>query len=697
MRKRLMILLSFIFMLVAYGNTEQKTNYKIQEIITRNLVEVPEATIVNMMTEKVGDNFSTENMISDYKKIKELDYVEQVALYPEYSEGGINIVVKIQEKPNAKELLTQQGIIPMSERDIVDKSIVIKDVRIYGNTNLTKKEIMKDIPVKVGGYYSKKRIAEGYENLRKSGLFRQVIPDIKKQGNGVVVEYHVVENPVITGVNIIGNTIYSTEELMLDFKTKPNQVLNANNLRADGAELLKKYNDDGYVLARILDVTLNNSFEVEIFLSEGITRNIEYKKMVTKQRGERRQPTDNLLKTKEYVIDREVELHEDTIFNINEYNETVKNLMRLGYIKNVKYETRDIIGDPDGQTVVLLIEEDRTARIQGAVSYGSELGLLGMLSLEETNWKGRGQDLSLNFEKSDEDYTSFSINFSDPWIKDTDRISWGWSLYRNEYENDDSRAFNKIETSGFRVNVGKGLSKYVRLNLSGKVEYVETSPLDFSELRPSEKEKYYDDKYWVYSLTPSISYDTRNNRFDPTKGEFFKFGVELGYATGEEADYFANTTFEARKYHRGFTKDNTFAYRLVLGFQTDGTKESQRYWVGGGSTLRGFDGGDFKGTQKAVINIENRTRFNDVLGGVVFFDIGRAWNYKGIDQGYMGNPDDPNSVSYDEKFPDDFAMSAGVGLRINTPMGPLRFDFGWPIGSDRRSGMEFYFNMGQSF
>ena len=697
MRKRLMILLSFIFMLVAYGNTEQKTNYKIQEIITRNLVEVPEATIVNMMIEKVGDDFSTENMISDYKKIKELDYVEQVALYPEYSEGGINIVVKIQEKPNAKELLTQQGIIPMSERDIVDKSIVIKDVRIYGNTNLTRKEIMKDIPVKVGGYYSKKRIAEGYENLRKSGLFRQVIPDIKKQGNGVVVEYYVVENPVITGVNIIGNTIYSTEELMLDFKTKPNQVLNANNLRADGAALLKKYNDDGYVLARILDVTLNNSFEVEIFLSEGITRNIEYKKMVTKQRGERRQPTDNLLKTKEYVIDREVELHEDTIFNINEYNETVKNLMRLGYIKNVKYETRDIIGDPDGQTVVLLIEEDRTARIQGAVSYGSELGLLGMLSLEETNWKGRGQDLSLNFEKSDEDYTSFSINFSDPWIKDTDRISWGWSLYRNEYENDDSRAFNKIETSGFRVNVGKGLSKYVRLNLSGKVEYVETSPLDFSELRPSEKEKYYDDKYWVYSLTPSISYDTRNNRFDPTKGEFFKFGVELGYATGEEADYFANTTFEARKYHRGFTKDNTFAYRLVLGFQTDGTKESQRYWVGGGSTLRGFDGGDFKGTQKAVINIENRTRFNDVLGGVVFFDIGRAWNYKGIDQGYMGNPDDPNSVSYDEKFPDDFAMSAGVGLRINTPMGPLRFDFGWPIGSDRRSGMEFYFNMGQSF
>lgn len=696
MRKQLMVLLSFIFMLVAYGSETQVTGYKIQEILVKNNIEVPEATIINMMSEKAGDNFSTENMINDYKKIKELEYIDNVAIHPEYSNDGINVVVKIQEKENAKELLTNQGIIPMSERDVVDKSIIVKDVRIHGNTNVSKKEILKMVPIKVGGYYSKKRISDSYENLRRSGLFRQVVPDIRKQGNGIIVEFSLIENPVITGVNIIGNTLYTTEELMLDFKTKSGKVLNVNDLRDDTSKMLKKYHDEGYVLAKILDVSLNNSYEVEIFLTEGVTRNIEYKKMVTKQRGERRLPTDNLLKTREYVIGREVELQEDTIFNINQYNETVKNLMRLGYIKNVKYETRDIMGDPDGQTVVLLIEEDRTARIQGAISYGSELGLLGMLSLEETNWKGRGQDLALTFEKSDDDYTSFSLNFSDPWIKDTDRISWGWSLYRNEYENDDSEAFSQIETSGFRVNVGKGLSKYVRINLAGKVEYVETSPnSDLSE-KDIKDRGYYDDKYWLYSLTPSISYDTRNNRLDATRGEFYKFGVEVGYATGVDADYFTNTTLEARKYHKGFFKDNTFAYRIVLGVQSNSTKESQRYWVGGGSTLRGFDGGDFKGTKKAVMNIENRTRFNDVLGGVIFFDIGRAWDYKGIDQKYMGDGS-ANSESYDEKFPSDIAMSAGVGLRINTPMGPLRFDFGWPIGDDRRSGMEFYFNMGQSF
>lgn len=148
-----------------------------------------------------------------------------------------------------------------------------------------------------------------------------------------------------------------------------------------------------------------------------------------------------------------------------------------------------------------------------------------------------------------------------------------------------------------------------------------------------------------------------------------------------------------RTYHRGFFKKNTFAYRAVFGIQSDSTKESQWYWVGGSSTLRGYDGGTFRGKQKFTASIENRTEFNDVLGGVLFFDFGRAWNYKkGIDLGYKNSREDAES-----DFPDDIAMAAGVGLRINTPMGPLRFDFGWPIGDEKESGMQFYFNMGQSF
>ena len=696
MRKQLMLLLSFLSLAVAYGAEENKSSdYKIEDIVVANIQEIPEASILSVMKQKIGDKYSAKDMIADYQKIKELDYVGNVAIYPQYYNEGIKLVVDIREKRDTKSLLTKSGIIPMSERDKIDKSVVVRGVQVYGNVSRKTKEILKDVPVKVGGYYSKKKVADGYRNLLESGYFREVIPDVQKDGNGVNVVYYVTENPTITGINIIGNTVYSTEELLAELETKPNDTLNFNSLRKDRETIIQKYSKDGYVLARVMDMGINpNDYSLEIYVTEGIVRDVKLQKMVTKQKGNRRQAKDTLLKTKDYVIDREIEFKEGEIFNINKYNETADNLRRLGYIKNVKYEARDIPGDSDGKDIILLIDEDRTARLQGAISYGSELGLMGMLSLEETNWKGKGQTASLSYEKSDEDYSSMSISFSDPWIKDTDRISWGWSIYRNEYENDDSEAFSKIETIGGKINIGKGITKNVRLGLGTRLEYVTTEPnSDLTEQQIKDR-GYYDDEYYLWSLYPSITYDTRNSYFNPTRGQYARWQVEGGYASGENADYFTNTSLELRTYHRGFFKKNTFAYRAVFGIQSDGTKESQRYWVGGSSTLRGYDGGTFRGKRKFTASIENRTEFNDVLGGVLFFDFGRAWDYDGIDKGYLR----------DESMPSDIAMTVGVGLRINTPMGPLRFDFGWPIGDDgdknggdKQSGMQFYFNMGQSF
>ncbi len=682
MRKQLTILFSFLSLMFAYGaEGNNESDYKIEDIVVANIQEIPEASILSVMKQKVGNKYSANDMIADYQKIKGLDYVGNVSIYPQYYNEGVRLVVDIREKRDTKSLLTKSGIIPMSERDKIDKSVVVRDVQVYGNVSLKTREILKNVPVKVGGYFSKKKVAEGYRNLLESGYFREVVPDVQKNGNGVSVVYYVTENPTITGVNIIGNTVYSTEELLAELETKPNETLNFNSLRKDRETIIQKYSKDGYVLARVIDIGINPSdYTLEIYVTEGVVRDIKLQKMVTKQKGNRRQATDTLLKTKDYVIEREIEFESGDIFNINNYNDTADNLRRLGYIKNVKYEARDIPGDSDGKEIVLLIDEDRTARLQGAISYGSELGLMGMLSLEETNWKGKGQTTAFTYEKSDEDYSSMSISFSDPWIKDTDRISWGWSIYKNEYENDDSEAFNKIDTIGGRINVGKGITKNVRVGLGTKLEYVETKPKFMAY-------DYYNDDYYLWSLFPSITYDTRNSYFNPTRGKYARWQVEGGYASGENSDYFTNTTLELRTYHRGFFKKNTFAYKAVFGIQSDGTKESQRYWVGGSSTLRGFDGGTFRGKRKFTASIENRTEFNDVLGGVLFFDFGRAWDYDGIDRGYHR----------DEKMPDDIAMAAGVGLRINTPMGPLRFDFGWPIGDDEESGMQFYFNMGQSF
>src|SRR3712207_9515634 len=89
--------------------------------------------------------------------------------------------------------------------------------------------------------------------------------------------------------------------------------------------------------------------------------------MVTKQKGNRRKPTDDILKTQDYVIQREIELQEGKIYNSRDYDNTVQNLMRLGVFKNIKSEIRRVPGDPNGRDIVLLIDEDRTAILQGAI------------------------------------------------------------------------------------------------------------------------------------------------------------------------------------------------------------------------------------------------------------------------------------------------------------------------------------------
>lgn len=693
MRKQLIVLMIFLLGLCSFG---AESNYSIKKVEVINNREIPFEIILENMRSKEGENFVTDNMIEDYKNIKGLEYVEDISIQPTVYDGGIKLTVDITEKRDAKSMLEKKGIIPLSERGKVDTSLLVNSIEFIGNHYISTKELMEEVPVKVGSYFSKNKVIEGHKNLIESGYFRDVIPDAVKSGKGVKVIYEVMENPILNGVNIIGNTVYTTEDLMKVIKTEPGKIFNINTIREDRDRILKKYQDDGYTLTDVTDIGINGNLELEIYLSEGTVRDIQFKKMVTKQKGARRKPTDDVLKTKSYVIERELEFSKDEIFNSNKYDETVKNLMRLGHFKNVKYESRDIPGDPDGKTIVLLLDEERTAILQGAISYGSEIGLLGTISIKDTNWKGKGQELGFTFEKSDEDYTSFSINFYDPWIKDTDRISWGWSLYKNSYEDDDSKLFHEIDTIGAKFNIGKGLTKNVRLSLGTKFEYVEEKARKSKFGKNSAGEyiwyngdvvKGMDDDYFIWSLFPSLTYDTRNHFWNPTAGEYAKLQLEGGYAGGYDGDVFGNITLELRKYHRGFFKNNTFAYKVVGGIMTDSTKEAQRFWVGGGSTLRGYDGGFFKGTQKLVGTVENRTQLNELLGVVVFFDAGRAWKQNGRDLEY----------NQDADFPDKVATTAGVGLRLNTPIGPLRFDFGWPVGDKMDSGMEFYFNMGQSF
>ena len=696
--KRLLIALMFVISLVSFSTM---TNQSVKSIEVVNNNQVPASLIKNTLKLKEGSKFSTDALVADFNALKGTGYFEDVMLQPISYDGGVKIVVDVIEKQNVASLLKERGVSVNTVREDTDKSVVISSIKFNGNKKYSAAELQKITQLKTGEYFSRSRVEEAQRNLLATGKFAEVRPDAKVTNGKMELSFDVVENSVVKNVVITGNKAVPTSAIMSVLSTKTGAVQNYNNLREDRDKILGLYQAQGYTLVNITDMSTDENGTLHISIVEGIVRKIEVKKMVTKQKGNRRTPNDDVLKTQDYVIDREIEIQPGKIFNVKEYDATVDNLMRLGIFKNVKYEARSIPGDPEGIDLILLIDEDRTAELQGGVAYGSETGFLGTLSLKDSNWRGKNQELGFTFEKSNKDYTSFSLDFFDPWIRNTDRVSWGWGLYKTSYGDSDSILFHDIDTLGFKVNIGKGFSKYFRLSLGAKVEYIKEKH-ENGKLQKAPNGRWYyndsgswreiegvDDKYVLWSIYPYISYDTRNNYLNPTSGTYAKFQVEGGHAGGYKAGNFGNVTLELRKYHKGLFKNNTFAYKVVGGVASDSTKESQKFWVGGGNSLRGYDGGFFKGSQKLVATIENRTQLNDIVGFVVFADAGRAWKQNGRDPSYTRDNND---------FGHNIGTTAGVGLRLNTPIGPLRFDFGWPVGNKMDDdGMKFYFNMGQSF
>ncbi len=674
-------------------------NLPIKSIEVVNNENVPTEVIVSAMNLKEGNVFSPEVAVDDFTKIKATGYFDDVVIQPVNQDGGVKVVVNVLEKPEVKELLAAKGITTTQIAEDADKSTVVTAINIKGNKTFSTAEVLDLIEIKKGNYFSNKKVEEAQRRLLASGYFSDVKTNVDKKAGSATISFTLVENSRVNNIVVRGNSVLSSAEILAVLGTKVGETQNYNQLSQDRDKILEAYQAKGYTLVNVADMSLDENGTLTIDIIEGIVRRIEVKKMVTKQKGNRRQPTDDVLKTQTYVIDREIEIVPGEVFNNNAYEATVQNLMRLGIFKNVKYEARSIPGDPQGIDLILLIDEDRTAILQGAVSYGSEVGLMGSLSLKDSNWKGKAQEFGFTFEKSNKDYTGFTLEFFDPWIKDTDRVSWGWSAYKTSYGDGDSSLFHDIETLGLSANIGKGISRNVRISIGGKIENIEEKHRDGYYVKAANGKWYHkatgkqvdgvDDKYFTWSVFPYITYDTRNNYLNPTAGEYAKLQLEAGHAGGYKADYFGNVTLELRKYHRGLFKNNTFAYKVVGGIMTDTTKESQTFWVGGGNSLRGYDGGFFKGTQKLVATIENRTQINDILGIVFFADAGRSWKQNGRDPDYTRD---------NEKFGRNIATTAGVGLRLNTPIGPLRFDFGWPVGNKMdKDGMKFYFNMGQAF
>jgi outer membrane protein insertion porin family len=177
-----------------------------------------------------------------------------------------------------------------------------------------------------------------------------------------------------------------------------------------------------------------------------------------------------------------------------------------------------------------------------------------------------------------------------------------------------------------------------------------------------------------------VSYDSRDNWLDTKRGIFASLSVEQAFKSlGSTIEYsrYDSDLF----YFTPFRDRATIAFRITAGILKPILESgvylpvSENYQIGGSTTVRGYpDTTPFAVGQRQILgSIEYRQNLSQLIGVVVFFDWGTAFESR-------------IELS-------DIKIGKGAGLRINTPMGPIRGDFGW----GEAGLMVFHFTLGQAF
>ena len=653
-------------------------NYTVGDITFSNLKELPGGFLETKLPVKTGDSYSNKSLSDIYLALKNLGYVSNVNIYPTIAGEKVNLVIEVDEANGALNLAKQVE----SKQDYTQKTeFKVTSVEITGAKNTS--DYISKIPAKVGEYFVPQDVLNGAKALFETGYFESVDPKVeRKADNTVSINYVVVENPIISKVSVSGQTLYTEEQLKEALGIKEGEILNGNLLDPQNNGIIKKYNADGYSLARVENIKIEKDGSLVVSLTEGIVTGISYSKVNSKKEEERRNPNQTKLRTQNYVFERVQKLHEGQVYNKENVEGTIRELYRTGLFTSIEPVFKGGETNPNERTVEFLVEERPTASINGSISYGTSVGIVGGIKFSDTNFMGKGQEATFNVEMSNKGSKTAEIGLFDPWIKGTDRLQGGWSVYWKESKDEDAvdSELMKVRKIGTRLTLGKGLNDKI---------YVRTA-LRFENVREQEADLDVREKYNLVAVTPSIIYDTRNNSFNPQSGIYSTASYEFGELLKDPRSY-SQVELDLRAYHRTFFKDaNVMAYRAVWGYTGGGTPESLRFSVGGAESIRGYDSGAFDGYNKFHLSIENRTQVNKFMQIVGFFDMGNAW------QTADAKPDRESANQFK-----DLKKGVGVGVRLNTPVGPLRFDYGWPLDSviagEKKESGKFYFSFGQTF
>ncbi|MEA1939758.1 MAG: BamA/TamA family outer membrane protein [Candidatus Caldatribacteriota bacterium] len=545
----------------------------------------------------------------------------------------------------------------------------ITAIVVKGNENISKDLIISQIASNLGDVFSKENIEKDLQAVYELGYFKDINIKLESFRDGYKVVFVVMEYPPIEEINIDGNTVVLEKEMREVMVLNEEQIFSQKILRNDLKRISQIYKDEGYLLINIKDVNFDEKGKLWITIAEG-----RLEKIIIEGND----------KTKENVISREINIIPGDLFNFKVVRKSLQKIYNLGYFEDV---TMKLEPGSDEDLVILVIEviEKNTGKFGIGLGYNSEEGLMGFTSYEEKNFFGGGQKLEAKIELGSK--TTYKISFLEPWVFGTPN-SFGFEVYDvTSYTKDENGVTNEYdeERLGGKLIFGRKMNDAIKLGLEFKSEKV-TYDLISGELPEDTNEGL------TNSLTPYITYDTRDDVFNPTCGWYDRLSMEKagGFLSGDYNFTKYNLTLRtyistkfigdvvnigtAKKLTDSFSK-GVIALRAIGGLADTDLPSFAKYEIGGMNTVRGYDYGEFVGDRSLVFNAEYRLPLAENFQAVIFADFGQAWNFE-------------DSIDLT-----DLKIGKGAGIRFDTPLGPIRLDYGMGESGEGKT----YFSIGHTF
>lgn len=750
-----------------------------KEIITsievRGNKKIEKDSILNRIKSKPGQNLSSEIIREDILTLFKTQFFSDIQVLNDTDSQGLKLIFVVKEKPSIGEIVFE-GMAEIKQDEVADaaglkayeiynpqkikdaqdkiqkfyedkgfflakiesqvvdlekdqsvkvtfsitenEKVKVKKITFLGNKNVSEAVLKDRIMTKEQGFFHgmsgsgayKQEIFQrdvqilsylystmGYVRVQIDRPQVYVTPD--RKGIYITMRIDEGEKYSVGEIDFAGDLLFEKSELFDLLQLSKSEVFSIELLQKDLSSIQAKYGDLGYAYANIEPKTRFLDSEKKVDLVFDI------------QRGDKVYFGQiNVIgnsKTRDKVVRRELKVKEGELYNETRRRESQENIQRLGFFDEVSFRTSTPDGEPDKMNIDIVVKERNTGQIQAGAGWGTSQGFNIQGSVQQSNFYGHGQNLAASINYSNK-LSVYDISFTEPYFKDT-LWSVGGRVFRSQSS---GRSFYDEMRSGASVTLGHPIGDlfrasltygYTKIDLTGKDDLDE----DLFPLSTAAGD--------AGTLSGALEYDSRNDRFKPTKGHYARLGYAYTGLGGNLRYYKGNADY---RYFKNIFWDvvwrNSFQYAKIDSLDSGGQVPfNELYLLGGPYTLRGFrlfQVGRMKQSQKllAKYQADSRTAANAQELSTTFFGGEQQFLYQTeLLFPLIKEADMYGVMFYDVGQAEDqltshgFASDLGFGIRWFSPLGPLRFEWGFPIEKYskfyNKENMVFEFSIGTPF